>query len=96
MVSDVSSCRRMNLTPGWLLLLLSISAGVWSVPIDRNGGNQEVKEEVQEENTVRASLLKLLVSAPCCCCFMFLREFDLSYVLFCRTLACTTTGISER
>ncbi|XP_071323256.1 nucleobindin-1 isoform X1 [Trachinotus anak] len=41
--------RRMALKLGWLLLL-SISAGVWSVPIDRNGGNQEVKEEVQEEN----------------------------------------------
>ncbi|XP_029364030.1 nucleobindin-1 [Echeneis naucrates] len=39
----------MTLKPGWLLLL-SIIAGVWSVPIDRNGGNQEVKEEVQEEN----------------------------------------------
>uniref|UniRef100_A0A671XEZ4 Nucleobindin-1 n=1 Tax=Sparus aurata TaxID=8175 RepID=A0A671XEZ4_SPAAU len=39
----------MNLKPGWLLLL-SISAGVWSVPIDRNAGNQEVKEEVPEEN----------------------------------------------
>ncbi|XP_071323282.1 nucleobindin-1 isoform X2 [Trachinotus anak] len=39
----------MALKLGWLLLL-SISAGVWSVPIDRNGGNQEVKEEVQEEN----------------------------------------------
>lgn len=37
--------------PGWLLLL-SISAGVWSVPIDRNVGNQEAKEEVQEENGV--------------------------------------------
>ncbi|XP_011476104.1 nucleobindin-2 isoform X1 [Oryzias latipes] len=32
------------------LLLLSISAGVWSVPIDRNGANQEPKEEVPEEN----------------------------------------------
>ncbi|KAK2833044.1 hypothetical protein Q5P01_016933 [Channa striata] len=41
--------RRMTLTPGWLLLL-SISAGVWSVPIDRNGGNQAVQEEVQEES----------------------------------------------
>ncbi|KAG7505317.1 hypothetical protein JOB18_029003 [Solea senegalensis] len=33
-----------------LLLLLSVSASVWSVPIERNGGNQEVKEEEQEEN----------------------------------------------
>ncbi|XP_037648840.1 nucleobindin-1 [Sebastes umbrosus] len=40
----------MNLNPGWLLLLLSISAGVWSVPIDRNGDKQEAKEEVPEEN----------------------------------------------
>ncbi|XP_024127352.1 nucleobindin-1 [Oryzias melastigma] len=40
---------RMFLHLRWLLLL-SISAGVWSVPIDRNGGNQEPKEEVQEEN----------------------------------------------
>ncbi|KAF3699811.1 Protein tyrosine phosphatase receptor type f polypeptide-interacting protein alpha-3 [Channa argus] len=39
----------MTLTPGYLLLLY-ISAGVWSVPIDRNGGNREVKEEVQEES----------------------------------------------
>uniref|UniRef100_A0A8P4FYC7 Nucleobindin-1 n=1 Tax=Dicentrarchus labrax TaxID=13489 RepID=A0A8P4FYC7_DICLA len=39
----------MNVKPGWLLLL-SISAGVWSVPIDRNVANEEVKEEVQEEN----------------------------------------------
>uniref|UniRef100_A0A8D3C7U3 Nucleobindin 1 n=1 Tax=Scophthalmus maximus TaxID=52904 RepID=A0A8D3C7U3_SCOMX len=43
--------RRMKLKPcRLLLLLLSISAGVWSVPIDRNVGNQEVKEEAQEEN----------------------------------------------
>ncbi|XP_069565077.1 nucleobindin-1 isoform X2 [Brachyistius frenatus] len=38
----------MNLKPTRppLLLLLSIAAGVWSVPIDRNGGaNQEPKEE---------------------------------------------------
>uniref|UniRef100_A0A3Q1GE63 Nucleobindin-1 n=1 Tax=Acanthochromis polyacanthus TaxID=80966 RepID=A0A3Q1GE63_9TELE len=41
--------RRMNFKPGWLLLL-TISAGVWSVPIERNGGNQEPKEEVPEEN----------------------------------------------
>ncbi|RVE69910.1 hypothetical protein OJAV_G00082570 [Oryzias javanicus] len=40
---------RMFLHLRWLLLL-SISAGVWSVPIDRNGGDQEPKEEVQEEN----------------------------------------------
>lgn len=46
-----SPCRRMFLHLRWLLLL-SISAGVWSVPIDRNGGNQEPKEEVQEENMV--------------------------------------------
>uniref|UniRef100_A0A3Q1KCU2 Nucleobindin-1 n=1 Tax=Anabas testudineus TaxID=64144 RepID=A0A3Q1KCU2_ANATE len=39
----------MNLKCGWLLLL-SISTGVWSVPIDRHEGNQEVKEEVQEES----------------------------------------------
>ncbi|XP_053707037.1 nucleobindin-1 isoform X2 [Synchiropus splendidus] len=36
----------MNLRAAWLLLLLSVSAGVWSVPIDRN----EVKEEGLEEN----------------------------------------------
>ncbi|XP_044188271.1 nucleobindin-1 isoform X1 [Thunnus albacares] len=40
----------MNLKPGRLLLLLSVCAGVWSVPIDRNGGNQEAKEEVPEES----------------------------------------------
>uniref|UniRef100_A0A667YMW0 Nucleobindin 1 n=1 Tax=Myripristis murdjan TaxID=586833 RepID=A0A667YMW0_9TELE len=43
----------MNLNPRWLLLLLSISAEVWSVPIDRNGGKQEavhIEEENQEEN----------------------------------------------
>ncbi|KAJ4932706.1 hypothetical protein JOQ06_011121 [Pogonophryne albipinna] len=39
----------MNPTPVWLLVL-SICAGVWSVPIDRNGDNQETKEEVPEEN----------------------------------------------
>ncbi|KAM3863967.1 nucleobindin-1 [Diretmus argenteus] len=42
----------MNLNPRWLLLL-SISAGVWSVPIDRNGAPQEaqhVEEDKQEEN----------------------------------------------
>ncbi|XP_031717960.1 nucleobindin-1 isoform X2 [Anarrhichthys ocellatus] len=39
----------MNLKPGWLLLL-SICAGVWSVPIDRNADNQEAKAEVPEEN----------------------------------------------
>ncbi|XP_070704421.1 nucleobindin-1 [Pempheris klunzingeri] len=39
----------MNLKPGWLLLL-TFSAGVLSVPIDRNVGNQEAKEEVPEEN----------------------------------------------
>ncbi|KAK1878146.1 Nucleobindin-1 [Dissostichus eleginoides] len=39
----------MNPTPVWLLVL-SICAGVWSVPIDRNGNNQETKEEVPEEN----------------------------------------------
>uniref|UniRef100_A0A3Q0R302 Nucleobindin-1 n=1 Tax=Amphilophus citrinellus TaxID=61819 RepID=A0A3Q0R302_AMPCI len=39
----------MNWKPGWLLLL-SISVGVWSVPIDRNAAQQGPKEEVQEEN----------------------------------------------
>ncbi|MEQ2197895.1 Nucleobindin-1 [Xenoophorus captivus] len=39
----------MNLIPGWLLLL-SISAVAWSVPINRNGGDQEPKQEAQEEN----------------------------------------------
>ncbi|KAM4535523.1 nucleobindin-1 [Fundulus diaphanus] len=41
--------RRMDVTPGWPLLLL-LSAAVWSVPIDRNGGDQEPKQEAQEEN----------------------------------------------
>lgn len=41
----------MNWKPGWLLLL-SISAGVWSVPIERNAAQQGPKEEVQEENMV--------------------------------------------
>ncbi|KAM4597778.1 nucleobindin-1 [Polymixia lowei] len=44
----------MNLNPRWLLLLLSVSAGVWSVPIDRNGDAKEaqpvVEEDKQEEN----------------------------------------------
>ncbi len=44
--------------PGWLLLL-SVCAAVWSVPIDRNVGNQEVKEEVQEENGVRVSVFSV-------------------------------------
>lgn len=39
----------MNLKPAWLLLL-SVSAGVWSVPIERNEAKQEVKEEAQEES----------------------------------------------
>lgn len=43
----------MNLKPGRLVLvLLSITAPVCPVPIDRNGGTQEVKENVQEDNTV--------------------------------------------
>ncbi|KAM9779999.1 nucleobindin-1 [Neosynchiropus ocellatus] len=39
----------MNLKAAWLLLLLSVSAGVWSVPIDRN----DIKEEGPEENMVK-------------------------------------------
>lgn len=39
--------RRMNSVPCWLLFL-SVSAAVWSVPIDRNEGEQ--KQEAQEEN----------------------------------------------
>lgn len=50
----------MNLKPGWLLLL-SISAGVWSVPIERHGGNQDVKEEVQEESVVIVLVIYNLV-----------------------------------
>lgn len=46
----------MTLKLGWLLLLF-ISAAVRSVPIDRNVGNQEQKEEVQEES---------VVSVKCC------------------------------
>lgn len=46
----------MNWNPGWLLLL-SVCARVCSVPIDRNVGNQEVKEEVQEENGVTVSVI---------------------------------------
>uniref|UniRef100_A0A1A8FMS3 Nucleobindin-1 n=1 Tax=Nothobranchius korthausae TaxID=1143690 RepID=A0A1A8FMS3_9TELE len=45
----MASRRRMNLKPGWLMLLL-VPAAVWSVPIDRDGANQEPKEEVQEES----------------------------------------------
>lgn len=60
----------MNLKPGWLLLL-SISAGVWSVPIDRNAGNQEVKEEVPEENGV----MVLLLSVPCLLWFIYISHF---------------------
>lgn len=44
------------MNPGWLLLL-SVCAGVSSVPIDRNVANQEVKEEAQEENGVNAAVL---------------------------------------
>ncbi|KAM4716771.1 nucleobindin-1 [Anableps anableps] len=40
--------RRMNLIPAWLLLLF-ISAAVWSVPIDRNDAEKEQKQEAQEE-----------------------------------------------
>uniref|UniRef100_A0A672FDK4 Nucleobindin-1 n=1 Tax=Salarias fasciatus TaxID=181472 RepID=A0A672FDK4_SALFA len=39
----------MTWKPGWLLLLC-LSAAVRSVPIDRNGGNEEPKEEAQEES----------------------------------------------
>lgn len=46
----------MSLKPDWLLLLF-ICARVWSVPIDHNGGDQEAKEEVQEENGVTVSVL---------------------------------------
>lgn len=51
----------MNLTSGWLLLL-SVCVGVWSVPIDRNVGDQEVKEEVQEENGVTVSVFSVVFS----------------------------------
>ncbi|CAL8304169.1 unnamed protein product [Merluccius merluccius] len=42
----------MNPNPDWLLLLLSVCAGVWSVPIDRNATPTEAphEEEKQEEN----------------------------------------------
>lgn len=76
--------------PVWLLLL-SVAAGVWSVPIDRNVGNQEVKEEVQEENGVT---LSAVFSRSCVClCLIVVNNFT---ALSCRTPACTTTGISER
>lgn len=80
--------------PGWLLLL-SISAGVWSVPIDRNVGNQEAKEEVQEENGVMVSVVSVIYHLMC---FHSIRFTDLFLTTThsCRTLACTTTGISER
>lgn len=45
----------MKVNPGWLLLL-SVCAGVSSVPI--NVANQEVKEEAQEENGVKAGVLR--------------------------------------
>lgn len=51
----------MSLKPGWLLLLF-ICARVWSVPIDHNGGDQEAKEEVQEENGVTVSVLFVVFS----------------------------------
>lgn len=44
----------MNLKPVWLLLL-SICALVWSVPIDRNAGTEEAVNEVPEENGVKSS-----------------------------------------
>nr|XP_020461046.1 nucleobindin-2-like isoform X2 [Monopterus albus] len=40
----------MNINPAWLLILCCVPAGVWSVPIDRNGANQKAKEEAQEES----------------------------------------------
>uniref|UniRef100_A0A8C2WGK2 Nucleobindin-1 n=1 Tax=Cyclopterus lumpus TaxID=8103 RepID=A0A8C2WGK2_CYCLU len=40
----------MNLTPGWLLLL-SVSAGVWSVPLDRNADHREAKAEEENVDT---------------------------------------------
>lgn len=50
----------MTIKPGWLLLL-SIYAGVWSVPIDRHGDNQEIKEEVQEESVVTVLVISTVV-----------------------------------
>lgn len=50
------------MTSGWLLLL-SVCVGVWSVPIDRNVGDQEVKEEVQEENGVTVSVFSVVFSS---------------------------------
>ena len=37
--------RRMSLHSAWLLLLLSVCAGVWSVPIDRNPSPTEAPHE---------------------------------------------------
>ena len=46
--------RRMSLNAAWLLLLLSVCAGVWAVPIDRNPSPTEAphEEEKPEENVV--------------------------------------------
>lgn len=83
----------MNWNPGWLLLL-SVCARVCSVPIDRNVDNQEVKEEVQEENGVTVSVIIHVLSY-----IRFSLRVSLFWVicpLHRRTLASTTTGISER
>lgn len=50
----------MNFKPPWLLLLLTISAGVWSVPIERNEVNPDVKEEGQEESMVISNVWSFL------------------------------------
>ena len=44
----------MSLNAAWLLLLLSVCAGVWAVPIDRNPSPTEAphEEEKPEENVV--------------------------------------------
>lgn len=76
--------------PGWLLLLF-ICARVWSVPIDRNGGDQEAKEEVQEENRVTRQYSLLFFPN-----IIFWIRWLIGPFHPCRTQACTTTGISER
>ncbi|XP_056262790.1 nucleobindin-1 [Pseudoliparis swirei] len=40
----------MNLSPGWLLLLLSVCTGVRSVPLERSADRKEAKADVPEEN----------------------------------------------
>lgn len=85
----------MKWISGWLLLL-SISVEVWSVPIDRNAAQQVPKEEVQEENMVMSHYSVICFFFYLMTCFYDKRLVVDNFSLQNRTLACTTTGTSER